>query len=195
MVLKLLGSLNKPIPIHTDTTLEPEHIDLQQEYQLDLGVNIMHKNDFVLKRFSSGRDSTLGILGRYTSPVDFQFMCFTLEDEKREIKVAGQTRIPAGRYELVLRTYGKWHDKFKADFPEGVFELKNVPGFTDVLVHTGNDDTHTEGCILVGNTATQNLIGRGLIGESVVAYKRIYPILLKELKNSGKIFINIFDII
>ncbi len=155
----------------------------------------MQQNDFVLKRFSSQKDSTLGVLGRYMSPTDFQFLCFVIEDEARAVKLAGETRIPAGRYELILRKWGKWYEKFKAKFPEGVFELKMVPNFTDVLIHTGNTDDDSEGCLIVGNIATQNITGQGAVAESVLAYERIYPVLLAEMKKSGKIYINIFDII
>lgn len=155
----------------------------------------MEQNVFVLKRFSSEKDSTLGIFGRYLSATQFKFLCFIVEDEQRTVKVAGETRIPAGKYELKLRKWGKWYDKFKADFPEGVFEIVGVPNFTDVLIHTGNTDDDSEGCLIVGNSATQNIVGQGAVAESVVAYKRIYPELLAELKKSGKIYVMIFDII
>ena len=51
-----------------------------------------------LKRFSSQSDTTLGLLF-----VDGEFECFTLEDEYREEKVKGETRIPAGTYKVEKR--------------------------------------------------------------------------------------------
>lgn len=155
----------------------------------------MNQNDFVLKRFSSQKNSTLGTFGRYLSPTNFQFLAFTMEDEHRDVKVMHETRIPSGRYELKLRKYGTWYEKFKTKFPEGVFEITGVPNFTDVLIHTGNFEKDSSACVLLGNTATQNITGDGSIGESVAAYDRVYPTMLAELKKSGKIFINIFDII
>jgi len=54
-----------------------------------------------LQRFHDSGQSTLGLLS-----VNDQFLCFTLEDEGREIKVKGETRIPAGRYQIKLRAEG-----------------------------------------------------------------------------------------
>ena len=56
---------------------------------------------FEVQRFSSQSDSTLGILFDVTD--GRKFLCFTLEDEAREVKVKGETRIPAGTYKLKLR--------------------------------------------------------------------------------------------
>ena len=53
-------------------------------------------------RFSSQNDSTLGLLFDVTD--GRKFLCFTLEDEARDTKVMGETRIPAGIYDLKLRT-------------------------------------------------------------------------------------------
>jgi len=44
-------------------------------------------------RFSSDSDSTLGVLFDTTN--ERKFLCFTLEDEFREIKISGETRIPS----------------------------------------------------------------------------------------------------
>jgi len=41
--------------------------------------------------------------------VDGQFVCFGLEDEYREDKVAGETRIPSGTYQVALRKEGGFH--------------------------------------------------------------------------------------
>ena len=45
-------------------------------------------------RFSSQSDSTLGLLFDVTN--GREFLCYTIEDEARETKVMGETRIPAG---------------------------------------------------------------------------------------------------
>ena len=46
-------------------------------------------------RFKSDDDATLSKVD-----IDGQFVCFGLEDEYREDKVANETRIPAGRYRI-----------------------------------------------------------------------------------------------
>ena len=53
-------------------------------------------------RFSSQEDSTSGILMEDTD-IGLKFMCYTLEDEHRALKVRGETRIPAGIYNIKFR--------------------------------------------------------------------------------------------
>lgn len=100
--------------------------------------------------------------------------CYTLEDERRAVKVKGETRIPAGRYKLALRQEGKMHPKYAARFPfhQGMLWLLNVPGFEYVYIHIGNDDDDTEGCILVGLSVKD-----GYLAASEAAYKKLYPLL------------------
>ena len=125
-----------------------------------------------------------------------RFLCFTLEDEGRTRKVKGETRVPAGTYELKLRTVGGFHEKYKAQFGamhQGMLWLQNVPNFEFVLIHMGNTDADTAGCLLVGNTATQNATGRGVVGESRAAYRRIYPPIAAALAAGQKVHIEIID--
>ena len=49
-------------------------------------------------RFNSQSDSTNGLLFDATNGMEF--LCYTLEDEKREEKVMAETRIPAGVYSI-----------------------------------------------------------------------------------------------
>lgn len=95
----------------------------------------------------------------------------TLEDEYRARKVPGETSIPAGIYEIRLRTEGGMHQKYARRFPwhVGMLWLQDVPGFEWIYIHIGNDDDDTDGCILVGETR-----GPDWIGESVKAYTRLY---------------------
>ena len=53
-------------------------------------------------RISSQDDSTSGILFDVVNGKR-KFLCYTLEDEQRDVKVWGETRIPAGEYKLSLR--------------------------------------------------------------------------------------------
>lgn len=128
-----------------------------------------------LLRVSSQEDSTLGVL--YERTPDRKFLCFTIEDEYRSAKVPGETRIPKGYYEVKLRKHGGFHQRYSERFPfhEGMLELQNVPNFTDVLIHCGNTDDDTAGCLLLGDNAFQNVTTQGKITGSVNAYKRLYP--------------------
>lgn len=133
--------------------------------------------DIEVWRFSSQRDSTLGLLF-FRSPGERVFQCFTLEDEARTVKVFGETRIPAGKYRLKLRTFGRHHEHYQSLFPDlhkGMVEVLSVPGFTDILLHVGNTDEDTAGCLLCGNIAYQNVTMPGRLQNSLDAYKRVYP--------------------
>ena len=57
-----------------------------------------------------------------------------------------------------------------------MIHVQDVPGFEYILWHTGNTDEHTAGCLILGNTQTNNRIAKdGFIGNSVDAYKFVYP--------------------
>ena len=127
-------------------------------------------------RFSSGTDSTNGILIDKTNN---KFLAYTLEDEYRDEKKYGETRIPEGTYKLGLRKVGGYHTKYSKRFSDihiGMLHVLDVPNFEYILIHCGNTDEHTAGCLLVGDSQENNQITKnGFIGKSTQAYKRIYP--------------------
>jgi len=129
-------------------------------------------------RFNKGVDSTNGILFDITNGAR-KFLCYTLEDEDRDKKVQGETCIPEGEYRLGIRDVGGFHEKYSkrfADIHKGMLHVLNVPNFSYILIHCGNTDEHTAGCLLVGDTQENNNIKtNGFIGKSTKAYMRIYP--------------------
>ena len=148
-----------------------------------------------VQRFSSKSSSTLGILFDVTTTPEF--LCYTLEDEFREVKVSGETRIPAGTYNITLRTEGgfnqRYNEKFGSDFNKGMLWVRDVPGFEYILIHIGNDADDSEGCLLVGDTQTQNITKNGFIGSSTDAYKRIYPPIANTLEKGESVTITYID--
>lgn len=148
--------------------------------------------DIYLQRFSGEKEDTLGLL----FDNNCQFMCFVLEDQYQNEKVYGETRIPAGRYKVLLRTEGGFHKRYSEKFGEdhkGMLHLQDVPGFNYVLIHIGNDDDDTAGCLLVGDQVKSNIpYDKGFIGDSTQAYKRIYP-KLAEAAAGYDLWINISD--
>ena len=148
-------------------------------------------------RVSSQKDSTSGLLfevnnGKRT------FLCYTLEDEQRDVKVWGETRIPAGTYKLGLRTEGGFHNRYLsrygADFHKGMIWVLDVPGFEWILWHSGNTDENTAGCLLLGNTQTSNLVAKdGFIGSSRDAYKLVYPRVLSAIESGLDVEVTYID--
>ncbi len=143
-------------------------------------------------RYSSSEESTLGLLF-----IDGVFACYTLEDEHRVVKVMGETRIPAGRYRVELRPFGGHHWRYLkhygSDFHKGMLQIMDVPGFTDILIHKGNDDDDTAGCLLVGDSANNNQVKDGFIGSSTVAYNRIYAVVRDAILRGDDVFIEVND--
>ena len=160
------------------------------------GTNKMNEKNLEVLRYSSGADSTLGILS-VNGNFGREFLAYTLEDEFREKKVSAETRISEGTYEVKLRTEGGFHNrylnKFGADFHKGMLHVQDVPDFEYILIHTGNTDENTMGCLLVADTSQQNITKDGFIGASVDAYKRIYPALAQWLVDGNKLTITYID--
>lgn len=119
---------------------------------------------------------------------------FTLEDEPREVKVKGETRIPAGLYVLKIRkedtpltvkhrtAYGPWF-KFH-------IEITNVAGFGGIYIHAGNDETHTDGCLLLGD-ALDLSVDKNPLTKSTVAVKRFYELAYPVLEAGGVVHLEI----
>src|SRR5688572_13804843 len=121
--------------------------------------------NFILQRFSDNRDCTLGLLFE-KKDTRMLFQSYTLEDEQREVKQSGETRIPTGFYELkVLKSDTPLTLKYRAKYPwfKHHIEVTNVKGFKGVYIHIGNKDEDTDGCILLGDNADNNVIGYGSV--------------------------------
>ena len=147
-------------------------------------------------RFNSDKDSTSGALFSVVEGVK-TFLCYTLEDEYRDTKVYSETRIPAGIYNIEFRNEGGFNNKYSKRFSDihvGMLHITNVPGFEYILIHCGNTDEHTAGCLVVGDSQENNsLVKDGFIGKSSQAYKRIYPKIAKALQAGEEVKIEYID--
>ena len=127
-----------------------------------------------------------------------KFLCYTLEDETRDVNVKGETRVPAGTYKLELRTEGGFNNKYTkkyGEFHKGMLHVTNVPNFEYILIHTGNTDEHTAGCLLVGDSQENNAIVKdGFVGKSTNAYKRIYPDISRAISEGNEVTIEYINI-
>lgn len=149
-----------------------------------------------LKRIAKRDTYTIGRLY-----INGEYFCDTLEDKDRGLKqnmslseikakkVYGKTAIPAGEYEITLHIispkYSKkpWFVKFcGAKMPR----ILNIPGYDGVLIHEGNSDKDTCGCVLVGKNT---VVGKVL--ESKNTFAKLYPILKAASDKGERITINI----
>lgn len=142
-----------------------------------MGVNTV-KLQVVRTQF--GKDATNGMLF-----IDGLFECYTLEDQYQAVKVMHETCIPEGTYNIKFRTVGGFHSKYSERYGNahyGMLHLQDVPNFTYILIHAGNTDEHTSGCLIVGETQQDlDISDDGFIGHSGKAYSKLYNKVAKEL--------------
>ena len=112
-----------------------------------------------LKRKFLGDNYTIGDLF-----IDGKFFCNTIEDTVRELP---QTAIPAGTYKVTM----EYSPRFKRKLPL----LHNVPHFIGILIHSGNDESDSAGCLIVGNNTI-----KGKVTNSRVTSDKLNAILSKE---------------
>ena len=122
--------------------------------------------------------------------LDGKYFCDTLEDTDRNIsqstpldtikkvKLPNNTAIPTGTYKVIVNV----SPKFKRLLPR----LLNVPGFDGVLIHRGNTDKDTSGCILIGEN---KVVGRVI--NSTGYETKLVSILNKAQDNKENITIEI----
>jgi len=120
-----------------------------------------------------------------------EFFCNTIEDRVRELpiicpdtpkwkqcrckeKVYAETAIPAGTYKVTLGE----SPRFKCVLPI----IHDVPHFLGVLIHTGNTEEDSAGCIIVGMNTQKG---------KVLQSKVIMTKLMERLKNEKDITIEI----
>src|SRR6056300_369609 len=140
-------------------------------------------------RTQFGKDATNGLLF-----IDGLFACYTLEDQYQAVKVMHETCIPEGTYKIKFRKTGGFHAKYTERYKNahhGMLHIQDVPNFTYILIHTGNSDEHTSGCLIVGETQQDLDISKdGFIGSSTVAYKKMYSKVASQLLQGKKVTIN-----
>ena len=139
-------------------------------------------------RTQFGKDATNGMLF-----IDGKFECYTLEDQYQAVKVMHETCIPEGTYDIKFRKTGGFHAKYSERYKNahyGMLHIQDVPGFTYILIHSGNTDEHTSGCLIVGETQQDLDLGKdGFVGQSVKAYKAMYRKVANELLQGKKVSI------
>lgn len=143
----------------------------------------------LLKRIAKKPKYTIGRLS-----IDGTYQCDVIEDTDRGLtdkmsleeiknkKVYGETAIPTGTYKVTLDVVSPKYSKspFYQTYANGgrVPRLLNVKGFDGVLIHTGNSEKDSLGCLLVG----QNKVV-GQVINSKETFKALYKELLKDKNN------------
>lgn len=151
--------------------------------------------ELTLKRIALRETYTIGRLY-----LNGTYFCDTLEDKVRDInkdgdlndvgegKVNSKTAIPYGRYEITMKIQSpKYSQRASYAWCKGYLpRLLKVPHFEGILIHSGNDATHSAGCILVGENKV-----KGQIINSMATLKSLVPMLKHASDNNEKIWITI----
>lgn len=150
-----------------------------------------------LKRRFKGPIYTIGSLF-----INNSYFCDTIEDKDRGLKssdniisiqknkVPAKTAIPTGIYSVDMNIVSPRFSTvsfYKNNANGGRLpRLTNVKGFEGVLIHCGNTEKDTEGCIIVGENRV-----KGQVINSQATFKKLYPLLLNANKKGEPITIEI----
>ena len=146
-------------------------------------------------RFGHGKTSSAGSL-----LIDDVPFAFIIEDEPRDIKVKGETRIPSGTYKLGIRKddtpltvkHRKAYNKPGDEWFKYHIEVLNVPNFTGVYWHAGNKESDTEACQMPNYNASV-IRGEYVGSSSVLATKAFYALVYPLLEKGKEVLYTIKD--
>lgn len=151
-----------------------------------------------LKRIFTNSQYTIGHLY-----VDGTWVCDTCEDSDRGLKdsmsldeikarkIKDRTAIPQGNYKVTMNVISPRFSKKKyyKDFCGGRLpRLVGVKGFDGVLIHIGNTDKDSSGCIIVGYNKE-----KGKVLNSKEAFEKLYMMLDSANRNGEKIDLKVYS--
>ncbi|EDP5429859.1 hypothetical protein PFI58_000177 [Campylobacter jejuni] len=106
------------------------------------------------------------------------FECFSLEEDKEGLESGKDLRIPEGNYNLKRHSPSRFENTLRSitkkdDTMINVYN-DEVPASRAILIHWGNTDKDTQGCILLGLTKDNN---NESVGQSRQACKEFYDLM------------------
>lgn len=125
--------------------------------------------------------------------IDGVWFCNVIEDTDRHLKqtdslatiqakkVYAKTAIPSGTYKVTLDFVSPKFSKktYYKNFCGGKLpRLCNIPGFEGILIHIGNDQTDSAGCLIVGENKV-----KGKVINSKATFEKLYKKLLTDKNN------------
>lgn len=155
----------------------------------------LSKDDFegvtvTVLRYVDDGSTTLGLLY-----INGEYYCYSLEDSFNAVKIAGETRIPAGEYSIdfkqaltpLTQTY---RDRF--DWFSYHLEIQSVPHFENVYIHSGGDHQDTKGCLLISDSLNASEAST-FFTNSKNTFKDLYKFLESQLQDNVKVRLIIRD--
>ncbi|EDB0649729.1 hypothetical protein F9A64_03175 [Campylobacter coli] len=107
------------------------------------------------------------------------FECFSLEEDKEGLESGKDLRIPEGNYNLKRHSPSRFENTLRSITKKDDDTMINVyndevPASRAILIHWGNTDKDTQGCILLGLTKDNN---NESVGQSRQACKEFYDLM------------------
>ncbi|EOZ7917692.1 DUF5675 family protein [Campylobacter jejuni] len=107
------------------------------------------------------------------------FECFSLEEDKEGLESGKDLRIPTGVYNLRRHSPSRFENTLRSITKKDDDTMINVyndevPSSRAILIHWGNTDKDTQGCILLGLTKDNN---NESVGQSRQACKEFYDLM------------------
>ncbi|ENY5597049.1 DUF5675 family protein [Campylobacter coli] len=133
-------------------------------------------------RIYTGKTCVIGKFKVLDDEEKILFECFALEKDKEGLESGKDLRIPEGNYNLRRHTPSRFENTLRSITKKDDDTMINVyndevPASRAILIHWGNTDKDTQGCILLGLTKDNN---NESIGQSRQACKEFYDLMYKQ---------------
>ncbi|EPP7519857.1 DUF5675 family protein [Campylobacter jejuni] len=132
-----------------------------------------------INRRYTGKTCVIGKFKVLSDDDKILFECFSLEEDKEGLESGKDLRIPEGNYNLRRHTPSRFENTLRSITKKDDDTMINVyndevPASRAILIHWGNTDKDTQGCILLGLTKDNN---NESVGQSRLACKEFYDLM------------------
>ncbi|ELE2969692.1 hypothetical protein RMD06_000103 [Campylobacter jejuni] len=132
-----------------------------------------------INRRYTGKTCVIGKFKVLDDEEKILFECFSLEEDKEGLESGKDLRIPTGVYNLRRHSPSRFENTLRSITKKDDDTMINVynddvPSSRAILIHWGNTDKDTQGCILLGLTKDNN---NESVGQSRQACKEFYDLM------------------
>ncbi|EAI7481534.1 hypothetical protein CNS72_01505 [Campylobacter jejuni] len=132
-----------------------------------------------INRRYTGKTCVIGKFKVLDDEEKILFECFALEEDKEGLESGKDLRIPEGNYNLKRHSPSRFENTLRSITKKDDDTMINVynddvPSSRAILIHWGNTDKDTQGCILLGLTKDNN---NESVGQSRQACKEFYDLM------------------
>ncbi|EAJ0344195.1 hypothetical protein B8Z63_08585 [Campylobacter coli] len=132
----------------------------------------------IIRRYT-GKTCVIGKFKVFDDDDKLLLECFSLEEDKEGLESGKDLRIPEGIYDLKRHSPSRFENTLRSITKKDDDTMINVyndevPASRAILIHWGNTDKDTEGCILLGLSKDNN---NESVGQSRQACKEFYDLV------------------